>query len=78
MFKKVVIDDADTISVSQLTDKHIIVAKREKSNEGGLIMKEKDEYILRNKDGSGSTGHHKTIQDCIHEDAKYGYEFYIL
>ena len=77
MFKEVVIDQADTINVSQLTDEHIIVAKRSKSD-GGLIMKEKAGYILRSKNGDGSSGHHETIQDCIKSDAGFGYKFYIL
>ena len=79
MFRKVVVDNGDVINASQLTDKHIIVAKRKNSEEeGGMIMKEDGGYILRLKNGGGSSGYHKSILECIHADTQYNYEFYVL
>ncbi len=73
MFKKVVVEtSSDTIHISELSNNHIIVAKREGEHgrEGGLIMKEEGGYILRLTNGTGSTGHHKTITDCVCADTK--------
>jgi hypothetical protein len=42
-----------------------------------MIIKDDRGWILNLGRSSGSSGHHPTLQRCIEQDARYGFEFFV-
>ena len=79
------IEDNLNILSTNITDKDMIIGvEKDAEKSRVMIRKEPDGYITRYyKMGSefhqscGSSGHHKTINDCINHDSKY-HDFFVI
>jgi hypothetical protein len=77
-------DCADSILSTILTDKDMIVGIEKCGESRVMVRKESEGFITRYyKMGSefhqscGSSGHHKTINDCILHDSAY-HNFFVI
>jgi len=76
--RKVIPNYPEEVSIYDVSSDDTVFGIKEKDNHVGMIIKERDGYILRFSDGTGSTGHHSTIQKCIEQDHNFGYEFFVI
>ena len=43
----------------------------------GMVVKEDRGWIIRLGGATGSTGHHKSLLECLQRSVRFGYEYYI-
>jgi hypothetical protein len=69
--------EKDIISIADIASESVIVSKK-----GGKIVafvcKEDGLFILKYPDGSGATGHHKTLELLMESVAEFGHELFLL
>lgn len=55
----------------------VVYVKRDNAVVGSIVNEDKG-YILRLAGGSGASGYHATIEDCIKKSISFNYKFFIL
>lgn len=76
MREVIVENEDDTVSLSDIFHDTMVFAGDDDGQIGGMIVKERNGYITRKPDGTGSSGHHETIHDCIRSDSRF-WTFYV-
>ncbi len=76
--KKVIIKEREieTNKWCDVSEDSVVLAKNSRGRIVGMIIEEHDGYITRKRDGSGSSGHHPTLYDCIKRDSEF-YTYFI-
>lgn len=75
--KKIIIDENESeINISQISEEIPIFALRE-NMVIGMVIHEKDGWIIRIGGCFGAAGNHNKRSDCIKSGIKYGYSFAI-
>lgn len=77
--KKVLVEKPfdPVLVVLDSVDEWTPIFAKENGKLAGMIVQEKEGWILRLGGGAGSTGYHKSLRECLQYGEKYGYEFFI-
>lgn len=73
----------ESVLSTTLTDKNLIVGLHKECGAPAIVRREQEGYITRefniniNNLQCGSSGHHKTLNECIIHDSKY-YDFFVI
>jgi hypothetical protein len=74
--KKIIFEErTNNIYIDKVAEYTAIFAK-EDGKFAGMIVKEKDGWILRTGALAGATGHHATRASCLESCLQYGFTFY--
>lgn len=77
MLKEIIIElPREQIGLAGLSVCQPIFAKRDGKLQG-MIVKERDKWILRLGGESASNGWHRSLRECIESNLKYDYTFFV-